>query len=143
MVVINRTSDDWAAIRADYENSDLPIRTICRRHRIGDKTLHTEGQRRGWRLRHVGQRETVTLAARMAALLERQLAQLEAVEGEFSEKQVQLLGHLARTLGKINDLDKSERAERDGAGDARNGDYAALRQRLEARFAELARGMQD
>ncbi len=131
-----RPKADWAAIRADYEADILTVTEITDKYHVSGPTLYDHAERENWTLRHparlMGRK---VLVKRLMAMLERQVAHLEARMTGSDDNEVALLGHLARTLEKLVALDNKEETPK--PDDKRRRDIDLLRQKLADRIEQL------
>lgn len=135
-VTKRKTSDEWLAIRVDYEANIETVKAIALRHAISEPAIQYHVGREGWiRRQSVRNTERPALIERMAKMLERQIAHLEKNMTPGDEKEVALLGTMARSLEKLMDLDRK------GVGKApdkkRDREIGELRQKLAARIDQL------
>jgi len=136
--VTNECQPDWTTIEIDYSNGDLSVASICQKHKISYSCLNKARRRFGWPARYrqrTSQRQK--LIARMFNVFENQIKQIESNEMNLSgDKEVALLGNLARTLEKLIELDaKQLSATKPEIGE--NKDMKVLREKLAARINQL------
>ncbi len=134
----NECRPDWDAIKTDYMDGDLSVVSICKKHQISFYILNSARHRFGWPSRY--RQHTISrqnLIGRMFGVLEKQIEQIEGNEMNLScDKEVALLGNLARTLEKLIELDaKQLLAKKPDA--AQNKDLKALKEKLAARINQL------
>jgi len=127
---------DWALIRAEYESGEGTVQALLERHGILAPTLYTRLGREGWTLRK-SLRATgrPALIARLAKLLERQITHLEKNMKGNDDKEVALLGNMAKTLEKLIDLDRKQEA--DTGAEPRDAEMSDIRHKLVARIERL------
>ncbi len=129
---------DWKTIETEYLQGDLSVALICEKHNISSSCLNNARRRLGWPGRYQ-QRTTQRqkLIGRMFNVLENQIKQIESKQMNLSgDKEVALLGNLARTLEKLIELDaKQLLASKPDIGE--NKDMKALRQKLALRINQL------
>ena len=155
----------WPEIRAAYEGSDTPLQLIAAAYGIGVTDIYPRAEREGWTLRR--DRRALERKARQAAgsaspppraappkgvdrsrLVERMFRaverQIEEIEiraagraGEPDARDARTLGALARTLDLLIGLEKTQRAETEGARREARGDIDELRRELARRIASL------
>lgn len=127
---------DWPAIRADYENESITIDQIVRTYNVSKPTLYKYIEAKNWPKRRpdrpVSRR---TLINRMLKMLDFQTIQMEERMTGSDEKEVSLLGNMARTLEKLIDIDRKD-AERQPSV-KRSREMIELRQKLAARIDQL------
>ncbi|VAW23819.1 hypothetical protein MNBD_ALPHA12-1652, partial [hydrothermal vent metagenome] len=124
----NDCQPDWDIVQSEYANGDISVASICQKHNISFYALSKARRRLGWPSRyrrHASQR--LDLIGRMFNVLEKQIEQIEGNEMNLTcDKEVALLGNLARTLEKLIELDaKQLLAKKPDAGE--NKDMKALR----------------
>lgn len=114
---------DWLQVRRDYEAGLLPVAQIAAAAGINSNKLTAQARREGWalrgkaRIKTQGTRETI---ARLKALLQRRLAELESQLGTLgeeadaasSEREIRSMNTLVRTLEKVLELERKDRAGR-------------------------------
>lgn len=130
------TELDWAAIRAEYENTKLTVETIMDKHGVSRTRLYAMAQAEEWTPRQSfdrsGRRGVI---ARMRRVLERQLTFMEAEMDGSSDKEVALLGNMVKTLEKLIELDAKDKQKEPSKQQSR--EMAQLRQKLAARIDQL------
>ncbi len=113
----------WAAARKRYEDGREAVAAIAAEAGISAQALTKRAKAHGWELRTarkvkaVGTRETI---ARLKALLQRRLSELEAQIGDLteqvtavsSERDIRAMNTLVRTLEKVLELERKERTQR-------------------------------
>lgn len=113
----------WAAARRRYEDGREAVAVIANEAGLTAQALTSRARTEGWKLRGVakpkamGTRETI---ARLKALLQRRLSELEAQIGDLteqatavtSERDIRAMNTLVRTLEKVLELERKERAQR-------------------------------
>lgn len=127
---------DWEAIRAEYEDRKVTVTDLMVRHKISRTRLYGEAARRGWKLRRPGAvASRRTLIYRMRRMLELQIAHMEMHMTGFDEKEVALLGNMARTLEKLVELD--EKGQTKKSENKRSKEMTQLRKKLADRIDHL------
>jgi hypothetical protein len=116
----------WARVRERYENGIEALATIASDAGMTRQALVVKARAEGWKLRgHVQSRPTkpqgtrATLA-RFKALLQQRLTEFEAQIGTLSaeasaatsERDIRAMNTLVRTLEKVLELERKERARR-------------------------------
>ena len=113
----------WATARKRYEDGREAVAVIAKDAGMTPQALTRKAKSGGWSLRSApkkkpaGTRETI---ARLKALLQRRLGELEAQIGELaepptamtSERDLRAMNTLVRTLEKVLELERKERAQR-------------------------------
>ena len=113
----------WAAARKRYEDGREAVAAIAAEAGITAQALTQRARAAGWTLRTapkakaIGTRETI---ARLKALLQRRLSELEAQIGDVteqatavtSERDIRAMNTLVRTLEKVLELERKERTQR-------------------------------
>ena len=113
----------WASARRRYEDGREQISVIAAEAAMTAQALTTHARAHGWKLRgaakkkQIGTRETI---ARLKALLQQRLSELEAQIGTLSEeataatseRDIRAMNTLVRTLEKVLELERKERAQR-------------------------------
>ena len=136
-----KPAPDWAAIRIDYETDPATMKALAERHGVGLWMIQYRARRDGWASRHrVPLSDRARLIGRMMTVLERHISKLEK-ETEMkdpTEKEVALLGTMARTLDKLISLEKANKSKEGKATPSR--DMAVLRTKLSQRIDRLKGG---
>lgn len=116
----------WARVRERYENGIEAVTTIANDAGITRQALAARARMEGWKLRGIppartqkaqGTRATL---ARFKALLQQRLTEFEAQIGTLSaeasaatsERDIRAMNTLVRTLEKVLELERKERARR-------------------------------
>lgn len=110
---VPQDAEFWAPIQADYDNHEIPLTEVCRRHQVTRSQLLYYASHHGWVMRRpttVVDRPRIIV--RMFKVLERQVLDLEkemsemaAAKGRSGEREAALLGRLAGNLEKLVALD--------------------------------------
>lgn len=114
---------DWARLRRDYEAGERPLAEIAGEAGINRQRLVLLARREGWKLRHPARtkaeatRETIR---RLKSLLQNRLRELEAqiatlgaeATAASSEREIRSMNTLVRTLEKVLELERKDRAAR-------------------------------
>ena len=137
---------DWALLRHDYETGAATATAIAARAGMNRQQLVARARREGWSpppgtAARAGTRETIR---RLKALLQQRLGELEAQIGSLgaeasaasSERDIRAMNTLVRTLEKVLELERKDRARRHKRSRERrrfdDAEREALAQRLEA-----------
>jgi uncharacterized protein YjcR len=130
---------DWAAIKSDYEAGGMTVTAVAEKHGVAIAALHAERKRAGWTLRRiVSTTNRTSLIGRMFRLLDRQITQLEETMAKSGDKEVAVLGNLARTLEKLIEIEDAEKPKR--STKAHSKDMQDIRRKLEKRIDDLTKG---
>lgn len=114
---------DWVRLRRDYEAGERPLAEIAGEAGIKRQKLSLMARREGWKLRTAPRgkseatRETIR---RLKSLLQQRLGELEAqiaslgaeATAASSEKEIRSINTLVRTLEKVLELERKDRAAR-------------------------------
>ena len=145
----------WARVRERYENGIESVTAIAAEAGITRQALAARARSEGWKLRgYVGKRAQGTRAtlARFKALLQQRLSEFEAQIGTLSaeasaatsERDIRAMNTLVRTLEKVLELERKERARRIAKAkqDRRfdDAERVALAEKLEGLHRELHGG---
>ena len=144
----------WAAARKRYEDGREAVAAIAAEAGITAQALTQRARAAGWTLRTapkakaIGTRETI---ARLKALLQRRLSELEAQIGdvteqataETSERDIRAMNTLVRTLEKVLELERKERTQRKRQRNAGRQFDDAEREALADKLEGLARELQQ
>ncbi len=130
-------SPDWEAVREDYADRHFPVGEICKKHGISAKQLQAQRRVGDWPMRYnVTLRGRTQLIKRMYALVDRYLRELERSSNVAGEKEVTLLGNLARTLDKLAELE-AKRPRRTVSKKANDPEMIEMRDTLAERLSSL------
>ncbi|MCA3555298.1 hypothetical protein [Aestuariivirga sp.] len=116
----------WARVRERYENGIEAVTAIARDAGITRQALSARARAEGWKMRgyaHAQSRRaqgTRATLARFKALLQQRLTEFEAQIGTLSaeanaatsERDIRAMNTLVRTLEKVLELERKERARR-------------------------------
>ncbi len=105
--MVDRGRPDWDAIRIEYEEGVTPVAELLEKFGITARLLRQRRIAEGWQLRHT-QRSGAgheALIGQLFGLFETQLGQMSDIADEDRPPEVQALGHMARTLEKLIELD--------------------------------------
>ena len=116
----------WARVRERYENGIEALATIASDAGITRQALVVKARAEGWKLRGYVQSRTTkpqgtrATLARFKALLQQRLSEFEAQIGTLSaeasaatsERDIRAMNTLVRTLEKVLELERKERARR-------------------------------
>ncbi|MBI2720369.1 MAG: hypothetical protein HY245_02875 [Rhizobiales bacterium] len=114
---------DWVRLRQDYEEGRKPVAAIAAEAGINAQKLVLLARRDGWRLRTSASGRTEATRAtirRLKALLQQRLADLEGqianlgaeASAASSERDIRSMNTLVRTLEKVLELERKDRAHR-------------------------------
>ena len=115
----------WARVRKRYEEGREAVSTIAGEAGITRQALTNKARSEGWTLRgKPGPKpgNTADTLARFKALLQRRLSEFEAQIGSLSaeanaatsERDIRAMNTLVRTLEKVLELERKERARKSG-----------------------------
>ena len=116
----------WARVRERYENGMEAVATIAGEAGISRQALSCRARTEGWKLRGYARGKvqktqgTRATLARFKALLQQRLTEFEAQIGTLSaeanaatsERDIRAMNTLVRTLEKVLELERKERARR-------------------------------
>ena len=110
----------WQQARTDYETTTTDLNAIAQALGISRYRLIAEARKRGWKLRGTGNSSTRATIQRFKDLLQKRLAQLEGemdaivaeVSSAASERDIRPVNMLVRTLEKVLELERKDRAAR-------------------------------
>ncbi len=144
----------WASARQRYEDGKEQVAAIAAGAGMTAQALTNHARASGWKLRgaakkkQIGTRETI---ARLKALLQQRLSELEAQIGTLSEqataatseRDIRAMNTLVRTLEKVLELERKERAQRVKQRKAHREFNDAEREALADKLDGLHREMQQ
>lgn len=116
----------WARVRERYEHGIEAVATIAKDAGITRQALTARARSEGWKMRGYAQTQsrrgqgTRATLARFKALLQQRLSEFEAQIGTLSaeanaatsERDIRAMNTLVRTLEKVLELERKERARR-------------------------------
>jgi hypothetical protein len=110
----------WQQARTGYETATTDLNAIAQALGISRYRLIAEARNRGWKLRSAKKSSTRATIQRFKDLLQKRLAQLEgemdeiatAVASAASERDIRPVNMLVRTLEKVLELERKDRAAR-------------------------------
>jgi hypothetical protein len=129
---------DWVRVRHGYEVGRMTIKALCTKYGVTADAIQQERERSGWRRRRIATPNRSSLINRMFRLLDRQITQLEETMAKSGDKEVAVLGNLARTLEKLIEIDDAEQPKR--STKAHSKDMQDIRRKLEKRIDDLTKG---
>ena len=137
----------WQQARTDYETTTSDLNIIAQALGISRYRLIAEARQRGWKLRGTGNSSTRATIQRFKDLLQKRLAQLEgemdAIAAEAasaaSERDIRPVNMLVRTLEKVLELERKDRAARARKRKERRKFDDAARDELAQRIRGLRR----
>lgn len=135
----------WQQARTDYETTTTDLNAIAQALGISRYRLIAEARQRGWKLRGTGNSSTRATIQRFKDLLQKRLAQLEgemeAIAAEAasaaSERDIRPVNMLVRTLEKVLELERKDRAARARKRKERRKFDDAVRDELASRLTAL------
>lgn len=132
-----KAEPDWTAIRTEYETGSTPVVELASAHGISMQALRRRRLEEGWQLRHTKATGAGhdALIGQLFGLFETQLAQMSDIADTEAPPEVQALGHMARTLDKLIELDIASQAAHKSK--PASPQLADLRKRLSRRIFEL------
>lgn len=129
----NEVPPDWAAVQADYEQSNGTLPEICARHGITGAQLRHRRERHGWQLRNEWGLRVGPLISRMLRVLDGQVRELETQMTDPVDKNAALLGTMTKTLEKLIELDEAQRSRKP----AKRKEMSDIRNKLATRIEQL------
>ena len=147
----------WASVRRRYEDGRETVAAIAADAGITAQALTAKAKAKGWKLRTVASKKTGTreTIARFKVLLQQRLSGFEAQIGSLSaeanaatnERDIRAMNTLVRTLEKVLELERKERARRKQQRKSEclfdDAEREALAQKLEGLHRELREGRFD
>jgi len=133
-----QTGHDWAAIQSAYEAGQISVGAICQKHAMSKTVLYAAVHEGGWIMRTAGapvQRQA--LITRLFKVLDRQINQMETTMTKTGDREVSLLGNLAKTLEKLIEIEDRERKVRKTPQNSR--EMAELRSRITQRIDRISK----
>jgi hypothetical protein len=114
---------DWARLRGDYEAGLRPIAEIAGEAGLNRQKLALLAKREGWRLRNPARARTEATRdtiRRLKSMLQGRLGELESqiatlgveATAASSEREIRSMNTLVRTLEKVLELERKDRAHR-------------------------------
>jgi hypothetical protein len=148
----------WVSVRQRYETGSETVAAIAAGANLSAQALTSRARAEGWRLRGkpaakpAGTRETI---ARLKALLQQRLGDFESQIGALgeaataatNERDIRSMNTLVRTLEKVLELERKDRAQRSKQRKAQrqfdDAEREALADKLEGLRQELANEAAD
>ena len=142
---------DWARIRQDYETGVKTVAALAAAAGLCSwQELAQRAKREGWKRRHPARpkaKNTRDTIGRLKQLLQQRLADLEGQIGHIgeqataaeSERDIRAMNTLVRTLEKVLELERKDRAARAKRRRHRRDNLDAERDALSARLEALHR----
>ncbi|MDB5623366.1 MAG: hypothetical protein JWR39_1929 [Devosia sp.] len=129
---------DWAAVRIDYEQLALTRNAVCRKHQISMAQLLERAWKSRWERPDGDLTDRNILINKLLALLEAQLDQMEQTMSGAVDKEVNVLGGLAKNLKELIGMQKAERGGKED--DAETREMQEIRRKLAKRINALTKG---
>ena len=137
----------WQQARTGYETTTADLNAIAQALGISRYRLIAEARNRGWKLRGAKSSSTRATIQRFKDLLQKRLAQLEGemdaiaaeVTSAASERDIRPVNMLVRTLEKVLELERKDRAARARKRKERRKFDDAARDELARRIRGLRR----
>ena len=138
----------WARVRERYEHGSDAVTAIASEAGVTRQALAARARSEGWRLRTSKKAQgTRATLARFKALLQQRLSEFEAQIGTLtaeanaatSERDIRAMNTLVRTLEKVLELERKERARRTAKRKQDRRFDDAEREALAAKLAGLHR----
>ncbi len=146
---------DWQGIRRDYEQGSSSLHDLAERAGLKNwQQLAQRAHQEGWALRRKARpkaHKDKQTFARLKKLLHERLSALEAEIGDMnaaahatgSERDIRAMNTLVRTLEKVLELERKERAHKRKRRNAHRALDDAEREALAGRLEALARQRRD
>ena len=128
---------DWAAVRVDYEQLAITRNAVCRKHKISMGQLLERAWKARWERPDGELTDRNILINKLLALLEAQLDQLEQTMSAAVDKEVNVLGGLAKNLKELIGMQKAERGGK--TDDAETREMQDIRRKLAKRIDALTK----
>jgi hypothetical protein len=132
-----RPSAFWDAVGLDYAARELTIQQVCSKYDLTLGQFNHANKRLGWHRRNAEPVDRRIIIKRLYRLLSRMLEKLEAEMTTVSETEVNVLGKLVRSMGKLIDI---ETATNTATSPRQTKDMHDIRRKLVERIEELKRG---
>ncbi len=144
----------WASARQRYEAGVEPVSAIAGGLKISTQALTTRARALGWKLRGAGKKKsagTRETIQRLKSLLQQRLTDLEtqigalgeAASAASSERDIRAMNTLVRTLEKVLELERKDRAQRGKQRKLHRGFDDAEREALADKLDALRREHAD
>ena len=132
----DRSPAFWEAVGYDYAAAELPLRQMLLKHDLTQGEFNYAKSQLGWKRRKTPQVNRKQIIKRLFRLLDRMLAKLEEEMTIAGEKEVNVLGRLVQSMGKLIEI---EAATGTSVTPRQTKDMNDIRSKLVARIAELKR----
>lgn len=129
---------DWAAVRADYEGSDLTVAQVAAKHGTKPYEIYKHKRDEGWRPRAKTKAPRTDILDRVYRILDRLTQRMEdAMESGKKAVSMSDLASVTRTLDKLIAL---RRVERRKSAPPESAALKTLRDKLADRLEQLNQG---
>jgi hypothetical protein len=132
----DRPPEFWDAVRKDYAGKKLTIRQLLARHDLTQEEFSEARRQRGWKNRDATRVDRKQIIKRLFGLLDRMLAKLEDKMESAGENEVNVLGRLVHTMGKLIEIEAHTGRT---VSPRETRDMHNIRSKLIARIDELKR----
>src|SRR5262245_32301852 len=95
----------WEAVGIDYAANELSILEICRKHDLTQGQFNYAKQQLGWARRKTPPVSRDKIIRRLFRLLDRMLENLERQMTTVTETEVNVLGRLVQSMGKLIEIE--------------------------------------
>lgn len=128
------------AVQIDYCGDALTVAQVATKHGLRGDAIYAMAKKHGWPLRRTATAKVhrPELIKRMFLLLDRQISLMEETMKSIGDKEVAVLGNLARTLEKLIEIEDAQAPKR--ATKAHSKDMQDIRRKLEKRIDDLTKG---
>jgi hypothetical protein len=134
--VTDRPAEFWQAVQVDYTAGRLTLRELYDIHDLTEGEFSYARAQLGWKRRHQTPASRKTILKRLFLLIDRLTATLEKEMTTAGEKEVDVLGRLVTTMGKLIEI---ESATNRAATPRQTKDMHDIRRKLVERIEELKR----
>ena len=134
--VANRPATFWEAVGIDYHANELTILQLLAKYELTQGQFNYARQQLGWKRRKTPQVNRQEIIKRLFRLLNKTLETLEANMTAAPETEVNVLGKLVQSMGKLIEI---EAATNTGTTARQTKDMHDIRRKLVARIEDLKR----
>jgi len=126
----------WDGVGIDYEARELTIAQVCNKHGLTPGQFNHANKTLGWHRRNAEPVNRGVIIKRLYRLLSRMLETLERDMTTVSETEVNVLGKLVLSMGKLIEIETATNAK---STPRQTRDMHDIRRKLVARIEELKR----
>jgi hypothetical protein len=132
----DRPAGFWEAVEIDYRGKKLSLSQLRDRHHLTEDEFDEARRELGWKHRDTSRVNRKQIIRRLFVLLDRMLINLESEMKNVGEQEVNILGRLVQSMGKLIEI---EAVTGKAVTPRETRDMHDIRSKLIARIDELKR----